>query len=138
VLFESTIELYSIVEQLFNDFDTANFLAVNQHNDIWYYNKEQFETLMQWVLMLQFIYAQKDRDAGKKEIALLQKTLEKVHDASILSEYKIETLKELLLSTPKLKKTTKKITQRGNKETKQIKKKQTSGTKTTRLKKKRT
>ena len=126
----SSIELSSIAEQLFNDFDTASVLGVNQHNDIWYYNKEQFETLMKWVLFLRFLYT--PRRPGKENIdmKLLERMLGRVRDASTRSEYKIDRLKELLLAEPKAKKATKKISKKGTEAEQRTKtKKKTTGKK---------
>jgi glycosidase len=130
VLMDPAMELSSIVEQLFNDFDTANFLAVNQHNDIWYYNKEQFDTLMQWVLLLRFFYIPRSPVKEKGDLKLLERMAEKIRDASTRSEYKIERLKELLLTAVKEKKAPKIITKKGDTTPKQPKKRPaTSGEK---------
>jgi hypothetical protein len=107
-LIESSSAMPAVVEQILSDFDTADLLGVNQHNDIWYYRKEQFELMMRWILTLRHLY----RSAEGEQREELSRLLAKVTDASARSEFKVELLKELLLAEQSEKKTTKKITRR--------------------------
>lgn len=109
-LIESASAVPAIVEQLLSDFDTADLLGVNQHNDIWYFGKEQFESIIQWVLTLRSIYRMKE----EPNQLLLSERLEFVRQASDLSEYKVEALKELLLVERNGKKASKIITKTVN------------------------
>ncbi|MFA5833252.1 MAG: alpha-amylase family glycosyl hydrolase [Bacteroidota bacterium] len=114
ILIETQSELYTIVEQMLNDFETANFLGVNQHNDIWYFNKEQFETLMRWVLTLQYLYAQKEPTTNSTTLVSLQAKMNHIHEASVGSEYQIDRLKELLIGAKEEKISANKIIEKGN------------------------
>ncbi len=45
-------QAYAIFERLFQDNDVRQFLQVNQCNDIWWFNKEAFEELLWWLMMV--------------------------------------------------------------------------------------
>ncbi|MFZ4621072.1 MAG: alpha-amylase family glycosyl hydrolase [Bacteroidota bacterium] len=111
ILIESPSELPALVELLLSDFTTADLLGVNQHNDIWYYSKEQFELMMQWVITLRAIYS---ITPPQSSAISLTAQFDLIADVSRRSEFKVELLKELLLSERPVKKTTKKITKKTN------------------------
>ena len=43
---------YAILEELLRDSDIRQFLQVNQCNDIWWFNKEAFEEMLWWLMMI--------------------------------------------------------------------------------------
>jgi len=45
-------QAYAIFEELLRDNDVRQFLQVNQCNDIWWFNKEAFEELLWWLMMV--------------------------------------------------------------------------------------
>jgi hypothetical protein len=45
-------QAYTILEELLKDSDVRHFLQVNQCNDIWWFNKEAFEELLWWLMMV--------------------------------------------------------------------------------------
>ncbi len=77
---------------------TADFLGVNQHEDIWYFNKEKFEQFIPWLLTLQFLYTREKNVTPnpftQESVQFLSK-LSTLHAISTQSEYKVEKLKEL-------------------------------------------
>jgi hypothetical protein len=112
------LDAVSVVESVLGDFDTANFIGVNQYQDVWYFNKEQFATVVRWYLAVHSVF----RSIGRKEEQFFDsnKAMEKkISDAAEVSGYQVEKLKELLIDNPvtpvtSKKKVTKKITQKGN------------------------
>ncbi|MCX6151939.1 MAG: alpha-amylase family glycosyl hydrolase [Ignavibacteriales bacterium] len=90
-----------ILTELLNDFDVRDFLGVNKHEGIWYYSKENFEELLDWLLTLEavsYIEKVKDKTVDNKElinflkdIFHLNKTLKEI---SLQSGYKLEDLKD--------------------------------------------
>jgi hypothetical protein len=42
----------AILESLFKDGEVRQFLGVNQHNDIWWFNKEAFDEMLWWLMMV--------------------------------------------------------------------------------------
>lgn len=95
------VPIPTIIEHILNDFTTADFLGVNQHEDVWYFNKEQFELLMTWLLSLQFLYTHNEVTTVNpflQEKKRFHKMCTVVNDMARHSEYKVEKLKELSLS----------------------------------------
>ena len=43
---------YGILESLLKDGEVQQFLKVNQHNDIWWFNKEAFEEMLWWWMLI--------------------------------------------------------------------------------------
>ncbi|MBI2428254.1 MAG: alpha-amylase, partial [Ignavibacteriales bacterium] len=100
-LISKEVPLSTIVDQLLNDFATADFLGVNQHEDVWYFNKEQFELLITWLLTVQFFYTREGNVTANpftQEIAHFVNALNTVQTLSVQSEYKVEKLKELSIA----------------------------------------
>jgi glycosidase len=122
-----------LIEHFMNDFAVADFLGVNQHEDEWYYNKEQFELLITWTVTLQFLYAQmgvKTANPFQQEKKRVRSTLLSILEMSNHSGYKVEKLKELSTSDTFLYSryqalNKKKLIQKGNRRTSKI----TKGTK---------
>lgn len=114
-----------LIEHFMNDFAVADFLGVNQHEDEWYYNKEQFELLITWTLTLQLLYTQKGVNTAnpfQEEKERVKSTLTSMFEISRQSGYKVEKLKELTTSDaflypPNSVVTKRKLIQKGNKRT---------------------
>jgi len=43
---------YGILESLLKDGEVQQFLKVNQYNDIWWFNKEAFEEMLWWLMLI--------------------------------------------------------------------------------------
>ena len=100
-----------IVDQLFNDFETADFLNVNQHNDVWYFNREQYETLIHWIMALRFIFSSahvKTDNPYSKAWSRNREMIGALISASKTTGYQVEKLKEAVSSLPKAEKITSK------------------------------
>jgi hypothetical protein len=132
---DAPLDASSLVETLFGDYDTANFIGVNQYQDVWYFNKEQFETVIRWYLAVHVTY----HPMVEEQSALAIKTvdiLHKISNASIASGYQIEKLKELVVESADGQKILqKKVTKKGNSVKSPVKKKAT-GKKSTAVRKK--
>ena len=98
-IMEKVTHISAIVNGIFDSYDSANFLGVNEHKDVWYFNKEQFTLVIEMILSLQFI----GTSAGIQDTAIYQaekevrKTLiERCTIAASKSVYRVEKLKEIL------------------------------------------
>jgi glycosidase len=92
----------AIVDLLMNDFETADFLGVNQHNDVWYYNKEQFDLLFYWIKTFQFIYTHRGtltENPISAETAHYLRSIEIMQKYSGTTGYNVEKLREFGVST---------------------------------------
>lgn len=120
----------SVVETILGNYDAANFIGVNQYQDVWYYNKEQFDTLVRWYVGLRSIIDEKngivsDTDSGTVLTVIL--------NASEESGYQIEKLRDVVTTVPVQSTTSKKkVTKTGNK----TKKRATTTSRTVKGKKK--
>lgn len=103
-----------IVEKVLSDYDSANFIGVNQYNDTWYYNKEQFELLIHWLVTIRTFFNGSELPGNSERFTEAGLTVQRITDASRKSGYEVEKLKELLLAAPPEKITSKKITKKGN------------------------
>jgi hypothetical protein len=45
-------QAYATLELLFKDEDLRQFLQINQHRDTWWFNKEAFEEMLWWLMMV--------------------------------------------------------------------------------------
>lgn len=76
------------------------FLGVNQHEGIWYYSKEKFEELVDWMFTLSSLEMMKDEIISIDEVAEsfkeLYKHFQEILEISEMAEYKLELLKEKL------------------------------------------
>jgi hypothetical protein len=45
-------QVHAILEALFKDDEVQQFLQVNRYNDIWWFNKEAFEEILWWLMMV--------------------------------------------------------------------------------------
>jgi len=73
-------------------------LGINFYEGIWYYSKENFEEMIEWMLTLSFIDLLKiDKGKnGKEKILTAFSFYEWIKRSSEKSEYKVEVLKEIL------------------------------------------
>ena len=86
-----------VLEKILNDFESADFLSVNQHNDIWFYNKEQWETLLPWLKTIQFIYGHRSINSSnpyRSEFVETHRTVRSILKHSEKTGYQVEKLKE--------------------------------------------
>jgi len=103
--FDEMIEIFSPKREseqfpLLDDETVRIYLGVNQFENIWYYSKENFEDLLNWVFTFYGLEIMRNESNNSDTITKLfdqsyKKYLE-IFEASKKSEYKLEQLKEKL------------------------------------------
>lgn len=122
----------SVVETLLGNYDAANFIGVNQYQDIWYYNKEQFDVMVRWYVAAQSIVKAPEQSLQKSGAVLAV-----ILNASVSSEYQIEKLREAVALIPDGPVPAKKrVTKTGNTKKKNVETKKQPVKKTAKTKKK--
>ncbi|MCX6174230.1 MAG: alpha-amylase family glycosyl hydrolase [Ignavibacteriales bacterium] len=104
--FDQMMEVFSHEEkkdELFSLFDNEAvriYLGVNQFENIWYYSKENFEKLLNWLFTFYGLLIMKNESYDSKTIKNLfsqsYKNYSEIIGASKKSEYKLEQFKEKL------------------------------------------
>jgi hypothetical protein len=88
----------AILESLFKDDEVQQFLRVNQYNDIWWFNKEAFEELLWWLLLIAAVEIGSDplRPINEvvKELNGCYSMIQTWQKAEEQSEYQVEKLME--------------------------------------------
>lgn len=86
--------------KLLADESTKMYLGVNQHGGIWYYSKEKFEDLINWIFTLSTLELMKVKRGSLMEINksfnMLFEDFQALKKISEKAEYKLELLKEKL------------------------------------------
>ncbi len=89
------------MEQLFDDFDVREFIKVNLYNGTWYYNKECFSEMMQWLFFVSLIHEWNiEESPGSANVLKASQKfsfMNEVEQLSDRSEYDIEKLRKNLL-----------------------------------------
>ncbi len=94
---EAEIEIPTILEKLLSDFETDSFLNVNEHSGEWYFNKEQYELLSTWILTLRLLFSKSMIE--KNSIGILDRTKINLFDEAKAAGYRVEQLKELIITS---------------------------------------
>ncbi len=88
------------MEQLFDDYDVREFIKVNLYNETWFYNKECFAEMIQWLFLVSIIHDWNRGEAsGRTNTSMaMQKFVfaNEIEKLSNKSSYDIEKLRELL------------------------------------------
>jgi glycosidase len=89
---------YRILESLLKDAEVRQFLGVNQHNDIWWFNKEAFEEMLWWLMMVAALTIGSDPlrpvNAVVDELEGCYSMIQTWQQAEEKSEYQVEKLLE--------------------------------------------
>ncbi len=112
---DEAVPVEQLVEMAVNDFDTASFLGVNQHNSVWYLHKEQLDLFIHCSLLLRFWWRGKSDGVQGDDTQIL---LRNFRERAERSGYVVERLKEILAEPVAVKKVAKKITKKGNRKKK--------------------
>jgi glycosidase len=93
-------QAHATLELLFKDEDLRQFLQINQHQDIWWFNKEAFEEMLWWLMMVAAV------TIGSDPLRPIQEVVEKLERcysmiqewqrAEERSEYQLEKLFSIL------------------------------------------
>ncbi|MCK5086506.1 MAG: hypothetical protein KAQ90_03250, partial [Melioribacteraceae bacterium] len=103
------VDKKELIEKLLEDNYVQTFIGANYYEDEWYYSKERFEELVDWLMSLALIKligiekssrakTKTEKNEKKKIINRLFKLNEYLKICSKKSEYKLEALKKLLLN----------------------------------------
>jgi hypothetical protein len=89
-------QAYGILELLLKDSDVQQFLQVNQCNDIWWFNKEAFEEMLWWLMMVAALTIGSDPirpvNAVVEELQGCYSIIQAWQKAEEKSEYQVEKL----------------------------------------------
>ena len=91
---------YAILESLLKEGEVQQFLKVNQYNEIWWFNKEAFEEMICWLMMVAALTSGSDPlrpvNAVVAELEKCYSIIQAWHQAEEKSEYQVEKLLSLL------------------------------------------
>jgi glycosidase len=91
---------YAILESLLRDSDVQQFLQMNRYNDIWWYNKEAFEEMLWWLMMVAALTIGSDSlrsvNAVVEELQRCYAIIQTWQKAGEKSEYQAEKLLSIL------------------------------------------
>ncbi len=95
---------FAILEALFKDSEVRQFLGVNQYNDLWWFNKEAFEEMLWWLLMVAALTIGSDPscpiNAVVEELEGCYSIIQTWQKAEEQSEYQVEKLLEIVRGGP--------------------------------------
>jgi hypothetical protein len=84
------------LELLLKDGDLREFLQINQHKDIWWFNKEAFEEMLWWLMMVAALTIGSDPlrpvNAVIEELEQCYSMIQKWQRAEEKSEFQVERL----------------------------------------------
>jgi hypothetical protein len=91
---------YGVLESLLKDEDVRQFLQVNRHNDILWFNKEAFEELLSWLMLVAVVEIshppQRSVEEALKELEKCEEMLKGLKEAEKRSDYQVEKLLEAI------------------------------------------
>jgi hypothetical protein len=89
---------YGVLESLLKDQDVRQFLQVNRHNDILWFNKEAFEELLSWLMLVAVVEIshppQRSVEDALRELEKCEEILKALKEAEKRSDYQVEKLLE--------------------------------------------
>ena len=96
-----------VLDELLADQDAARFLQVNRHNEIDWYNKESFEELLAWLMLIEAVQAAAAGADVPKTLGAAYDAIVALQAAEASSEYQVGKLKEAVrpVTKPRTKKT---------------------------------
>jgi hypothetical protein len=87
---------YAILESLLKDGEVQKFLKINQYNDILWFNKEAFEEMLWWLMMVAALTIGSEPlrpvNAVVAELERCYSMIQKWQQAEDKSEYQVEKL----------------------------------------------
>ncbi|NJO83375.1 MAG: hypothetical protein HC828_11520, partial [Blastochloris sp.] len=88
--------IFAVLESWLADSEVRQLLGVNRHQGVLWFNKEAFERLLWWMLLLAVIRIQTDPDRGPDaridDIVACYTTIEQLRAAAARSGYQVEKL----------------------------------------------
>ncbi len=83
-----------VLDALLADQDVLRFLQVNRYNEIDWYNKEAFEELLAWLLVIEAVQASVVGEDVPKMLGAANDVIVALQQAEAQSEYQVEKLRE--------------------------------------------
>jgi hypothetical protein len=83
-----------VLDSLLADPDAVRFLQVNRYNEIDWYNKESFEELLTWLMLVEAVKATVVGEDVPKTLGAAHDVVLALQQAEAHSEYQVEKLKE--------------------------------------------
>jgi predicted metal-dependent HD superfamily phosphohydrolase len=87
---------HQVLERLLQDDEVQQFMQVNRYQDVLWFNKEAFEELLEWLLLVAAVQISADPghtpDEAAKEIAACHAVVKKLERAGKKSGYQVERL----------------------------------------------
>jgi AcrR family transcriptional regulator len=83
-----------VLDALLADQDVLRFLQVNRYNEIDWYNKEAFEELLVWLLVIEAVQASVVGEDVPKMLGAAHDVIVALQQAEAQSEYQVEKLRE--------------------------------------------
>jgi hypothetical protein len=91
-------QAYATLESLLRDNDVQEFLRINHYNDVWWYNKEAFEEMLWWLMMVAALTIGSDSlrsvNAVVEDIQRCYAMIQIWQKSGEKSEYQVEKLLE--------------------------------------------
>ncbi len=88
------------IEHIFNDFSVADYINVHQYQDAWYFNKERFEKVLDWIVLFFALHIIKPdemiNNTAMASITALQERFEKIKFCADEAAFQVEVLKSFL------------------------------------------
>ncbi|MBN2011124.1 alpha-amylase [candidate division KSB1 bacterium] len=87
---------YHALNTLLKDDDVQQYIQVNRFQDVLYFNKESFDSLLWWLLMIAVVQIAADITVSKQEardrMARCHDIIQQLHNAEAKSKYQVEKL----------------------------------------------
>ena len=82
-----------VLDDLLDDRDVARFLQVNRYNEIDWYNKEAFEELLAWLMLIEAVRATVVGEDVPKTLGAANDVVLALQQAEAQSEFQVDKLK---------------------------------------------
>jgi len=93
-------QAYTILESLLKENEVQQFLHVNQYNSTWWFNKQAFEEMLWWLMMVAALTIGSDPlrpvNAVVEELEKVYSVIQTWQEAEEKSEYQVEKLLSIL------------------------------------------
>lgn len=85
---------YRLMDSMINDEDVRRFLDINRHRDVLWFNKESFQELQDWLVILAGLDVIRKGDTSERTKVLAKRVeiINRLRSAEMASEYKLEKL----------------------------------------------
>jgi glycosidase len=82
------------MQEMFEDYALADFLLVHQYADKWYFNKERFESFLDWMFSMTMIRLMRNETLTGETFDACRRQIRSAKTLAATAEYQVEKLKE--------------------------------------------